>query len=125
MYVACRLLPPREYRYLYEVSGGGATTSANAIVCLKKVEETTTERFEFERLKTSMQSVGFGPRTQQQIFGIISAVLLLGNIEFIKVSCTRARRARVFCLIVDARLHAFSSAPAITATKTPTLAMRS
>jgi myosin-9 len=31
-----------------------------------------------------MESVGFGSITQQQIFGIISAVLLLGNIQYIK-----------------------------------------
>lgn len=33
-----------------------------------------------------MSSVGFCAKTQQTIFGIISAVLLLGNITYIKVN---------------------------------------
>jgi myosin-9 len=47
--------------------------------------DTPSEKYEFERLKTSMESVGFGPITQQKVFGVISAVLLLGNILFAKV----------------------------------------
>lgn len=65
------LLPPKDYHYLNE----------NVVI----EGESPFEKFEFERLKQSMESVGFGTITQQHIFGIISAVLLLGNIQFIKV----------------------------------------
>jgi myosin-9 len=46
--------------------------------------DSPSEKYEFERLKNSMVSVGFGPLTQQKMFGIISAVLLLGNITYLK-----------------------------------------
>lgn len=42
---------------------------------------------EFERLTSSMKIVGFKPDLQKRIFAVISAILLLGNVEFIKVSC--------------------------------------
>lgn len=64
------LLPTKDYTYL------------NEDVLIES--ETPSEMYEFERLKTSMESVGFGPLTQQKMFGIISAVLLLGNIKHIK-----------------------------------------
>ena len=44
------------------------------------------EEHEFERLKHSMEMVGFKPDLQKRIFAVISAILLLGNIEFVKVS---------------------------------------
>ncbi|KAI6222187.1 hypothetical protein M3Y95_00958000 [Aphelenchoides besseyi] len=64
------LLPAKDYRYLHEK--------------VMPEGDAPSEKYEFERLKTSMQLVGFCPITQQQIFGIISAVLLLGNVEFVK-----------------------------------------
>ncbi|KAI6221305.1 hypothetical protein M3Y99_01559100 [Aphelenchoides fujianensis] len=64
------LLSPKDYNYLNEK--------------VMPEGDTPSEKYEFERLKTSMQLVGFCPITQQKIFGIISAVLLLGNIEFVK-----------------------------------------
>ncbi|VDM63316.1 unnamed protein product [Angiostrongylus costaricensis] len=42
------------------------------------------EKYEFERLRRAMSSVGFNSRTQSTMFGLISAVLLLGNISYIK-----------------------------------------
>ncbi|KAI3421294.1 hypothetical protein GPALN_014914 [Globodera pallida] len=42
------------------------------------------EKHEFERLKHAMGAVGFSENSQQKIYGMISAVLLLGNIEYIK-----------------------------------------
>lgn len=44
-----------------------------------------SEKYEYGRLKDSMEAIGFFVNSQQKIFGMISAVLLLGNIEFIKV----------------------------------------
>lgn len=43
------------------------------------------EEHEFERLKHSMEMVGFKSDLQKRIFAVISAILLLGNIEFVKV----------------------------------------
>ncbi|KAF1769018.1 hypothetical protein GCK72_000831 [Caenorhabditis remanei] len=58
------LLKPHDYKYLNQAR--------------------VNERNEFDRLRHAMSSVGFCAKTQQTIFGIISAVLLLGNITYIK-----------------------------------------
>ncbi|CAI2315989.1 unnamed protein product [Caenorhabditis sp. 36 PRJEB53466] len=64
------LLKPNDYKYLNQ----------NEPFALEGVNE----RNEFDRLRHAMSSVGFCAKTQQTIFGIISAVLLLGNITYIK-----------------------------------------
>ncbi|CAL2029784.1 unnamed protein product [Caenorhabditis brenneri] len=64
------LLKPNDYKYLNQ----------NEPFVLEGVNE----RNEFDRLRHAMSSVGFCAKTQQTIFGIISAVLLLGNITYIK-----------------------------------------
>ncbi|XP_048526366.1 unconventional myosin-IXAa isoform X3 [Dendroctonus ponderosae] len=40
------------------------------------------ESYEFSRLKQSMEMVGFTPEKQRRLFSVLSAVLLLGNVEF-------------------------------------------
>ncbi|KAK7873049.1 hypothetical protein R5R35_000338 [Gryllus longicercus] len=40
------------------------------------------EAYEFTRLKQSMELVGFGTEKQRRLFAVLSAVLLLGNVEF-------------------------------------------
>lgn len=40
------------------------------------------EKYEFSRLKQSMEMVGFTPEKQRRLFAVLSAVLLLGNVEF-------------------------------------------
>ncbi|CAH1131340.1 unnamed protein product [Ceutorhynchus assimilis] len=40
------------------------------------------ESYEFSRLKQSMEMVGFIPEKQRRLFSVLSAVLLLGNVEF-------------------------------------------
>uniref|UniRef100_A0A8R1DFX9 Uncharacterized protein n=1 Tax=Caenorhabditis japonica TaxID=281687 RepID=A0A8R1DFX9_CAEJA len=64
------LLKPNDYNYLNQ----------NEPFVLEGVNE----KNEFDRLRHAMSSVGFCAKTQQTIFGIISAVLLLGNITYIK-----------------------------------------
>ncbi|KAH7730130.1 myosin VA [Aphelenchoides avenae] len=64
------LLQPKDYYYLNQNS---------FFAC-----ESMNERYEYERLKHSMIAVGFSSTAQQKIFGMISAVLLLGNLGFIK-----------------------------------------
>lgn len=43
------------------------------------------EKYEFKRLKQSMELVGFAAESQKKIFSVLSAVLLLGNIRYAKV----------------------------------------
>ncbi|CAB0036224.1 unnamed protein product [Trichogramma brassicae] len=45
--------------------------------------ENADERHEFSRLKQSMEMVGFTPEKQRRLFAVLSAVLLLGNVEFL------------------------------------------
>lgn len=40
------------------------------------------ESYEFSRLKQSMEMVGFTAEKQRRLFSVLSAVLLLGNVEF-------------------------------------------
>ncbi|KAK9879186.1 hypothetical protein WA026_004034 [Henosepilachna vigintioctopunctata] len=40
------------------------------------------EKYEFSRLKQSMEMVGFTAEKQRRLFSVLSAVLLLGNVEF-------------------------------------------
>lgn len=40
------------------------------------------ENYEFSRLKQSMEMVGFTAEKQRRLFSVLSAVLLLGNVEF-------------------------------------------
>ncbi|XP_012548810.1 unconventional myosin-IXAa isoform X1 [Bombyx mori] len=42
----------------------------------------TDEQYEFSRLKQSMEMVGFTMDKQRRLFAVLSAVLLLGNVEF-------------------------------------------
>ncbi|XP_042236083.1 unconventional myosin-IXb-like isoform X2 [Homarus americanus] len=65
---ALHLLKPSDYRYL------------NQSKCY--TIEGCDEQFEFVRLKQSMEMVGFTVDKQHRLFAVLSAVLLLGNIEF-------------------------------------------
>ncbi|KAJ1362933.1 hypothetical protein KIN20_022660 [Parelaphostrongylus tenuis] len=64
------LLKPQDYHYLNKHE--------------QFSPEGVNEKYEFERLRRAMSSVGFNERTQSTMFGLISAVLLLGNISFVK-----------------------------------------
>lgn len=44
--------------------------------------ENCDEKYEFSRLKQSMEMVGFSAEKQRRLFNVLSAVLLLGNVEF-------------------------------------------
>ncbi|XP_031621134.1 unconventional myosin-IXb-like isoform X2 [Contarinia nasturtii] len=44
--------------------------------------ENCDETYEFSRLKQSMEMVGFSAEKQRRLFNVLSAVLLLGNVEF-------------------------------------------
>lgn len=61
------LLPAEKYCYL---------NAKNLIL------ENCDETYEFSRLKQSMEMVGFSSEKQRRLFNVLSAVLLLGNVEF-------------------------------------------
>ena len=65
------LLEPKDYNYLNQ-NNFFASEAMNG-------------KHEFERLKHAMVAVGFSAQSQQKIFGMISSVLLLGNIEYMKM----------------------------------------
>ncbi|XP_065224768.1 unconventional myosin-IXAa-like isoform X2 [Planococcus citri] len=46
------------------------------------VLDNVDEKYEFSRLKQSMEMVGFTQEKQRRLFAVLSAVLLLGNVEF-------------------------------------------
>ncbi|XP_075221620.1 unconventional myosin-IXa-like isoform X2 [Lycorma delicatula] len=46
------------------------------------VLDNVDENYEFSRLKQSMEMVGFTAEKQRRLFAVLSAVLLLGNVEF-------------------------------------------
>lgn len=48
--------------------------------------ENCDEKYEFSRLKQSMEMVGFSAEKQRRLFTVLSAVLLLGNVEFLQKS---------------------------------------
>lgn len=64
---ALHLLPSDKYCYL---------NSKNLTL------ENCDEKYEFSRLKQSMEMVGFSAEKQRRLFNVLSAVLLLGNVEF-------------------------------------------
>lgn len=41
------------------------------------------EKYEFSRLKQSMEMVGFTAEKQRRLFAVLSAVLLLGTLPFV------------------------------------------
>ncbi|XP_017776709.1 PREDICTED: unconventional myosin-IXa-like isoform X2 [Nicrophorus vespilloides] len=59
---------PDQYNYL----------NKNGCSSLENVDES----YEFSRLKQSMEMVGFTAEKQRRLFSVLSAVLLLGNVEF-------------------------------------------
>ncbi|XP_018913813.1 unconventional myosin-IXb isoform X2 [Bemisia tabaci] len=65
---ALHLRAPEDYNYL----------NRSGCVTLDNVDE----KYEFSRLKQSMEMVGFSPEKQRRLFAVLSAVLLLGNMEF-------------------------------------------
>ncbi|XP_038120961.1 unconventional myosin-IXb isoform X4 [Culex quinquefasciatus] len=65
--VSLHLLPAEKYHYL---------NAKNLTL------ENCDEKYEFSRLKQSMEMVGFSAEKQRRLFAVLSAVLLLGNVEF-------------------------------------------
>ncbi|XP_021933704.1 unconventional myosin-IXa-like isoform X3 [Zootermopsis nevadensis] len=84
----------RNYHVFYYLLAG-ASESEKQLLHLQKTEnynylsksgcyilENVDENYEFSRLKQSMEMVGFTPEKQRRLFAVLSAVLLLGNVEF-------------------------------------------
>ncbi|CAL8359555.1 unnamed protein product [Lota lota] len=81
------LLQPEEYHYLNQM-----TKKSNKLPWDNYYESEldcfTVEgedlKHDFERLQLAMEMVGFLPATRKQIFSLLSAILLLGNIRYKK-----------------------------------------
>lgn len=84
----------RNYHVFYYLLAG-ASEQERQILHLKTVEQysylnrsgcyvldNVDESHEFSRLKQSMEMVGFTYEKQRRLFSVLSAVLLLGNVEF-------------------------------------------
>ncbi|XP_072294895.1 unconventional myosin-IXb isoform X2 [Eucyclogobius newberryi] len=65
-----KLLAPEEYFYLKQQNF--------------KIEDEEDLRHDFERLQQAMEMVGFLPSTKKQIFSVLSAILYLGNVTYIR-----------------------------------------
>uniref|UniRef100_A0A158Q830 Myosin motor domain-containing protein n=1 Tax=Elaeophora elaphi TaxID=1147741 RepID=A0A158Q830_9BILA len=66
------LMQPTDYSYLNQNNFYAA--------------EGVNECYEYQRLKYAMNAVGFSQQSQQNMFAVISAVLLLGNIQYVRRS---------------------------------------
>ncbi|KAL3997136.1 Myosin head (motor domain) family protein [Acanthocheilonema viteae] len=66
------LMQPTDYSYLNQNNFYAA--------------EGVNEPYEYQRLKYAMDAVGFSQQSQQNMFAVISAVLLLGNIQYVRRS---------------------------------------
>ncbi|XP_044740758.1 unconventional myosin-IXa-like [Chrysoperla carnea] len=84
----------RNYHVFYYLLAG-ASEQERQILHLKTVDQyhylsrsgcyqldNVDEKHEFSRLKQSMEMVGFTAEKQRRLFSVLSAVLLLGNVEF-------------------------------------------
>ncbi|XP_039666987.1 unconventional myosin-IXb isoform X2 [Perca fluviatilis] len=70
-----KLLPPEDYFYLKQQNF--------------KIEDEEDLRHDFERLQQAMEMVGFLPATKKQIFSVLSAILYLGNVTYMRKSTGR------------------------------------
>ncbi|XP_063242383.1 unconventional myosin-IXAa-like isoform X2 [Bacillus rossius redtenbacheri] len=84
----------RNYHVFYYLLAG-ASDAEKLLLHLRSIEEyhylsksgcytldNVDEKYEFSRLKQSMEMVGFSTEKQRRLFAVLSAVLLLGNVEF-------------------------------------------
>uniref|UniRef100_A0A8D8RHW2 Unconventional myosin-IXb n=1 Tax=Cacopsylla melanoneura TaxID=428564 RepID=A0A8D8RHW2_9HEMI len=85
----------RNYHVFYYLLAGASDQDRHALH-LKKIEsyhylnrsgpytlDNVDEKYEFSRLQQSMEMVGFTHEKQRRLFAVLSAVLLLGNVEFV------------------------------------------
>ncbi|KAM9479887.1 unconventional myosin-IXb-like isoform 17-T17 [Salvelinus alpinus] len=70
-----KLLQPEDYLYLKQQNF--------------KIEDEEDLRHDFERLQQAMEMVGFLSATKKQIFSVLSAILYLGNVTYMKTSTGR------------------------------------
>uniref|UniRef100_A0A9J7ZIX9 Myosin IXAb n=2 Tax=Cyprinus carpio carpio TaxID=630221 RepID=A0A9J7ZIX9_CYPCA len=84
---AFHLLKPEEYHYLNQITKK-VHRQHWGNYCETELDCFTVEgedlKHDFERLQLAMEMVGFLPTTRKQIFSLLSAILLLGNIRYKK-----------------------------------------
>ncbi|XP_046401208.1 unconventional myosin-IXAa-like isoform X2 [Ischnura elegans] len=84
----------RNYHVFYYLLAGASEAEKQALHLRKSEDyhylsrsgcyalDNVDEKYEFSRLKQSMEMVGFTAEKQRRLFAVLSAVLLLGNVEF-------------------------------------------
>ncbi|XP_036203721.1 unconventional myosin-IXa isoform X10 [Myotis myotis] len=86
--LAFHLKQPEEYHYLNQITKKPLRQSWDDYCCDSEPDCFTVEgedlKHDFERLQLAMEMVGFLPKTQRQIFSLLSAILHLGNICYKK-----------------------------------------
>ncbi|KAK1345440.1 hypothetical protein QTO34_007897 [Cnephaeus nilssonii] len=86
--LAFHLKQPEEYHYLNQITKKPPRQSWDDYCCDSEPDCFTVEgedlKHDFERLQLAMEMVGFLPKTQRQIFSLLSAILHLGNICYKK-----------------------------------------
>ncbi|XP_045443295.1 unconventional myosin-IXa isoform X14 [Pipistrellus kuhlii] len=86
--LAFHLKQPEEYHYLNQIKKKPPRQSWDDYCCDSEpdcfIVEGEDLKHDFERLQLAMEMVGFLPKTQRQIFSLLSAILHLGNICYKK-----------------------------------------
>ncbi|XP_059514342.1 unconventional myosin-IXa isoform X7 [Myotis daubentonii] len=86
--LAFHLKQPEEYHYLNQITKKPLRQSWDDYCCDSEPDCFSVEgedlKHDFERLQLAMEMVGFLPKTQRQIFSLLSAILHLGNICYKK-----------------------------------------
>lgn len=110
----------RNYHVFYYLLAGASDEDRHSLH-LKKIEsyhylnrsgpytlDNVDEKYEFSRLQQSMEMVGFTQEKQRRLFAVLSAVLLLGNVEFVPRKSAyhhdesvTVRNSEVVCLISE------------------------
>ncbi|RWS29857.1 unconventional myosin-IXa-like isoform X2 [Leptotrombidium deliense] len=88
----------RNYHVFYYLLAGSSNADKETLHLTKPSEyfylnqskcytlEGADEAYEFSRLKQSLEMVGFSADKQRRLFAVLSAVLHIGNVEFVKKS---------------------------------------
>ncbi|VDO35755.1 unnamed protein product, partial [Brugia timori] len=81
------LMQPTEYSYLNQALSSMEMSKTMTFLDNNfYAAEGVNECYEYQRLKYAMDAVGFSQQSQQNMFAVISAVLLLGNIQYVRRS---------------------------------------
>jgi len=104
----------RSFHIFYQLLAGSSSEEKNQLYLSERADHyaylnqshlkdlTVEDARNFEALKEDLKSIGVGSRQQYQIFKLLSAILNLGNVQFVDGDdgC-RVRNASQLCLVAD------------------------